>query len=251
VSNLSSPAILLRAYSYGETSRILRFYTETHGVLGVMARGVRATGGGRGGSLSTFSQGILSFQHREGRELQNYREFSASLTRSGLARHPLRLAGASVLGELVLRHSESEGSPSLFHVLSHGLSAMEGHPMESFLTGLLEELWPLVVELGYRPLLEHCVECGREPGTEEMVRFDFGAGGIRCEGCGGSGGGPRLGPRARLQLAGLLAGHLGEGLIRPRAHLRLASDFITYHVSGGEPLRSMVVLYSLIAAHHA
>jgi DNA repair protein RecO len=251
VAVLSSPAILLRAYSYGETSRILRFYTETHGVMGVVARGVRATGGGRGGSLSTFSQGVLSFQHREGRELQNYREFSSSLTRSGLARHPLRLAGASVLGEMVLRHAESEGSPSLFHALSHGLSIMEVQPLESFLTGLLGELWPLVVELGYRPLLECCVECGREPGTEEMLRLDFGAGGLRCEGCGGQGQGPRLGPRARHQLAGLLAGNLQEELLRPRAHLRLASDFITYHISGGEPLRSMAVLYSLIPAHHA
>jgi DNA repair protein RecO (recombination protein O) len=249
VSILTSFAILLRAYSYGETSRILRFYTETHGVMGVVARGIRRTGTGGGGGLSTFSQGILSFQHREGRELQNYRDFSPSLSRSGLAHHPLRLAGASVLGEMVLRHSESEGSPSLFHALAHGLSTMEVHPLESFLTGLLSELWPLVVELGYRPLLESCVECGREPGIEEMLRLDFGAGGLRCEGCGGQG--PRLGPRARLQLAGLLAGGLGEELLRPRAHLRLASDFITYHVSGGEPLRSMAVLYSLIPAHHA
>jgi len=251
VSILSTAAILLRTFPYGETSRILRFYTETHGVVGVMARGIRTTGGRRGGALSTFSQGMLSFHHREGRDLQTYRDFSSSNPRLGLARHPLRLAGASVLGELVLRHSESEGSPSLFNALARGLSTMEEQPMDSFLAGLLMELWPLVVELGYRPLLEHCVECRQAPGKQEMARLDFGAGGLRCAACGGEGVGPRLGPRARFQLAALLTGRLREDLLRPRAHLRLASDFITYHISGGEPLRSMAVLYTLIPAHHA
>jgi DNA repair protein RecO len=251
VSLLSTAAILLRSYPYSETSRILTFYTETHGVLGVVARGVRRTGGRRGDPLSTFSEGVLSLHHREGRDLQTFREFWPSTPRTGLALHPLRLAGASVLGELVLRHSESEGNPSLFAVLSRGLSAMEAQPTDSLLTSLLAELWPLVVELGYRPLLEHCVACGRPPGKQEMARLDLGAGGLRCAACGGEGMGPRIGPRARSQLGALLAGSLQEDLLRPRAHLRLASDFITYHVCGGEPLRSMTVLNTLIPAPHA
>jgi hypothetical protein len=44
---------------------------------------------------------------------------------------------------------------------------------------------------------------------------------------------------------GLLDGEAPEELIRPKAHLRLASDFITYHVSGGNPLRSLTVLTAL------
>ena len=50
----------------------------------------------------------------------------------------------------------------------------------------------------------------------------------------------------------LLAGEaLREDLIRPDTHLRLASDFITYHISGGTPLRSMAVLASLTAGSDA
>lgn len=251
MSLVSTAAILLRSHAYGDTSRIFRFYTESHGVLGVVARGVRSTGGRRGSSHSTFSQGILDVYYREGRDLQTYREFCSSNPRSRLASHPLRLAGASVLSELVLRHSESQGNPPLFVALSRGLDAMEEHPADSLLAGLLAQLWPLVAELGYRPLLECCVECGRPPGGEEMVRLDFAAGGLRCAACGGEGLGPRLGPRALSQLRALLAGDLREDLLRPRAHLRLASDFITYHISGGEPLRSMAVLHTLIPESHA
>jgi recombinational DNA repair protein (RecF pathway) len=42
---VGTPAILLRAHAYGETSRILRFLTESHGLLSVMARGVRGKTG--------------------------------------------------------------------------------------------------------------------------------------------------------------------------------------------------------------
>ncbi len=251
MSILSTSAILLRSHPYGDTSRILRFYTETCGVVGVVARGVRATGGRRSEPFSTFCQGTLSLHHRQDRDLQTFREFWPTKQRTGLARHPLRLAAASVLGELVMRHSEAEGNPSLFGSLSRGLSAMEDHPLDSLLPRLLAELWPLVVELGYRPLLEHCVECGRPPGEEEMARLDFAAGGLRCSDCQVAGLGPRLGPRARLQLGALLAGNLQEELLRPRAHLRLAGDFITYHISGGEPLRSMAILHTLIPDSHA
>jgi hypothetical protein len=59
VSILSTPAILLRSFPYSETSQTLRFYTESHGVVSAIARGVRKASGRQGGTLSTFSEGIL------------------------------------------------------------------------------------------------------------------------------------------------------------------------------------------------
>jgi hypothetical protein len=56
---------------------------------------------------------------------------------------------------------------------------------------------------------------------------------------------------ARRQLLGMVEGSPTERLIRPFAHLRLASDFITYHLSGGTPLRSMEVLEKLIPEEDA
>jgi len=222
VSLIHTSAVLLRSYPYSETSQILRFYTETLGVVGAMAKG-----------------------------LQTFREFSASNTRSGIAGDPLRLAGASVLAELVLKHAESEGNPELFHTLSKGLNRMEVEPMDGFLTALLLELWSLVRELGYRPMLEGCVECGKPLEETELGRFDFSAGGLRCQACLTEVEGPRLGPVARGQLQCLLENRLEEELRRPKAHLRLANDFITYHISGGTPLRSMAILATLIPKAHA
>jgi len=245
VSLLTTSGILLRRYPYSETSQILRFYTESRGVVGALARGVRKTGGRRGGPLSTFSEGILNVQFKDNRDLQTFRDFSPSRTRMGLASDPLRMAGASVLGELILQHAESEENPHLFRKLGLGLDALESKGPEPFLSVLLVHLWGLIQELGYGPLLDQCVECGRSFLTEEIGRFDYGAGGLRCPDCPGEVQGPRMGPGAREQLEVLLSGSYPEPLVKPETHLRLASDFITYHISGGKPLRSMAVLASL------
>jgi recombinational DNA repair protein (RecF pathway) len=123
---------------------------------------------------------------------------------------------------------------------------MEEIEGEKLLPTLLLEIWALIGELGYAPSVQRCVECGEELGDEEMGRFDFAEGGIRCPRCQTGDQGPRLGPVARAQLVALVHGSLRGPLMRPRAHLRLASDFITYHISGGMPLRSIEVLGKLI-----
>jgi recombinational DNA repair protein (RecF pathway) len=38
MSLLTTPAVLLRAHPYSESSRILRFYTRASGVVGAIAR---------------------------------------------------------------------------------------------------------------------------------------------------------------------------------------------------------------------
>ncbi len=245
MSVLTTSAILLRSYPYSETSQILRFYSESLGVLGAMARGIRKTGGRKGGAPSTFSEGLLDIHFKENRDLQTFREFSSTRPRRGLASDPIRLAGASVLGELILQHAEGEGNPQLFRGLGLGLDAMEHVGMDSFQPTLLMHLWSLIKELGFGPSVQACVDCGRPFQGGELGRFDFSSGGLRCSSCPGESHGPRLGPLARDQLRSLLSGEVPPELIRPRTHLRLASDFITYHISGGTPLRSMAVLVSL------
>lgn len=248
---LSTPAILLRSYPFSETSQNLRFYSETSGVLSVIARGTRKAGGRKGGGLSSFAEGILEVQYKENRDLQTFRDFSPTNPRRGLGRDPGRLAAASVLAELILRHAESEANPALFAGLGLGLDAIESAEGPLLLPTLLAHLWSLIGSLGFAPLVRECVECGRPFGEEDLGRFDFGAGGLRCTDCTHEHQGPRIGPIARSQLEDLLGGLVRADLTRPGTHLRLASDFITYHISGGAPLRSLAVLASLTSESDA
>jgi len=59
VAAIGTPAVLLRGYDYGDTSRILRFYTLDHGLLSVVARGVRGRSGKGGSAVTSFSSGDL------------------------------------------------------------------------------------------------------------------------------------------------------------------------------------------------
>jgi DNA repair protein RecO (recombination protein O) len=245
MSLLTTSAVLLRAYPYSETSRILRFYTSDAGVVGALARGIRKTVGATGSGLQTFAGGLLTLHVRSTRELQTFKEFNATHPRPGIGRSPLRLGGASLLAELVLRHAGEEANPSLFGTLDNALDRLNASDEADVYAVVLSESWRLVSVLGYHPVLEVCVHCGKQLGGDEMSRFDFSAGGVRCADCGDSG--PRVGPGARAQLRGLVAGDPPAGpLTRPRAHLQILSDFITYHVSGTRPLGSFAFLSQML-----
>ena len=245
MSVVTTRAVLLRAFNYSETSQILRFYTPDHGVVGVMAKGIRRRSGKGGAAFETFGEGELTFYHKTSRDLQTLREFNLARPHRKLARHVFRFAGASVLAELILQHAGSDANPEVYAGVLHGLRALEEAADPDLAGTLLIEAWRLVGALGYTPQLEPCVHCYRELGSEDIVRFDFAAGGVRCPECADEIEGPLVGPGARAQLAALFAGELPEDLRKPRAQLRLLSDFITYHISGGRPLQSFAVLEGL------
>jgi len=244
MSAVSTRGVLLRSHPYSETSRVLRFLTEDHGVVGVMAKGIRK--GPRGSGMDLFAEMALTLHMRPGRDLQTLGEVSPTRPRRGLGSHPLRLACAGVLGELVLRHHGEAPSREVFLALGHGLDRLESAPEEAVAGTLLAEGWGLVSALGFHPQVDRCVLCGALLGDDEVGRFDFEAGGIRCAECTQGMVGPRVGPGARRQLMDLLEGEIPGALERPRAHLQLLSDFVTHHVSGVRPLEAFRVLAAFL-----
>lgn len=245
MSLVTARAVLLRSFPYGESSRVLRFYTDHLGQVGVMAKGIRAGSGKGGSALETFAEGMLTLYVKPTRELQTLRDFAPTRPRRGLAGDVRRFGGASILAEIVLKHAGEEPHPALFSALATGLDRLDDVPPQEVVATLLVEGWRLVSVLGYRPNVVACVECGSAP-QDAIVRFDFAAGGIRCAGCGAGTSGPRLGPGARGQLLALLEGKAPPGLDRPRAHLRLLADFVAYHLSEGKTLTSFEVLAGVL-----
>lgn len=244
MSAVSTRGVLLRSHPFSETSRVLRFLTEDHGLVGVMARGIRKSPRGHG--LDLFGEVALTLYMKPGRELQTLGEVSPLRPRRGLGSHPLRLTCAGILAELVLRHHGEAPSHEVFQALGDGLDRLEVVPEDAVVPTLLAQGWGLVSALGFHPQVEVCVLCGRPLDHEEVGRFDFGAGGVRCVGCAGGMAGPRIGPGARDQLRHLLQGEAPNPLTRPRAHLQLLSDFVTHHVSGSRPLEAFRVLAAFL-----
>ena len=242
MSTVTTPAILLRGHPYSESSRVLRFYTQELGLVGVMARGVRKGASKGRGSPGTFGEGIAAIVVRETRELQILREFTPVKTRFGLAGDFRRLAGASIAAELVLRHAGQEPHAELYNALSAGLDRLETAAPASVHGEVLALGWKLVQVLGFAPELSVCTACGEVLEEGDMGRFDLAAGGVRGPGCAAPRGSRRIGPVARAQLRSLLEGSVPPDLRGSPAHLSLLNDFTTFHMLGGRRLDSFSFL---------
>ncbi len=244
---VGTAAVLLRGFDYGDTSRILRFYTLEHGLLSVVARGVRGRSGKGGSVANSFASGELVAYVKPHGDLHTMKDFTAQRSRSRIPLDILRFAGASCLAELVLSHAEQEPHPFLFETLEEELDRLDDAPTPELPARVLSALWRVTAAFGFAPELGACVLCGRSLGGDELARFDFEAGGVRCEACGAGAVGPRVGPVARDQLLALLDGRPPDDFVHPRRHLALVSDFMVHHVVS-KPLKTLVFLADRLPA---
>ncbi len=242
---VSTSAVLLRSHDYGDTSRILRFYTEAQGLLSVMARGVRTRSGKGTTAIATFATGTLTAYIKPHRDLHTMKDFDCTRMREGLGLDVLRFAGASATVELVLAHADQERSPDLLRALEEGLDTLESIETAHVPAAALSAVWRITEAFGFAPQLDPCVRCGEPLADDEVGRFDFASGGVRCARCAEEAAGPRIGPIARGQIANLLASEFDAELTYARRHLGVLSDFVAYHVVS-KPLKSLRFLGGLL-----
>lgn len=239
-------AIVLQAFPYSETSKILRLLTASHGVQSVIARGARRARSRYGGVLEPFTDGVASFYFRDTRDLHNLSEFELIRPRQGLGRDLVRFGGASLVAEIVLRTASEESAPDIFRRVRSALDSLESAHANRLEAVALAETWALVTALGFGPSLDRCVACGAELPDEGDFYLDYGAGGLYCGRCGGGGGGGRTLPaRARTDLRGLSAGEAVE-LEHTAAHWQLLARFLAYHLVDTASLRSLEFLATAV-----
>ena len=234
---VSADAIILQAFAYGDTSRILRLLTSTHGVQSVIAKGAR-TPRGRFGSLEPFTEGVATFYTKDSRDLHTLSAFD--LTRSGrdLGTHLLRFGGASLLAELVITVTRESSHPGLFELVRIGFQRLASEPDEHLEAAVLGEAWMLVSHLGFAPELDACIECGRPIALEETASFDYAEGGLRCPECAHGTRARNLPPHARAALRSFVRGESCD-LPRTEGHWWLLSRYLDHHVLEGSRLRSL------------
>lgn len=238
---VSTEAIVLHAFDYLESSRILRMLTREGGVRSAVAKGMRKSGRRFGGAVDLFARGTAHLYTRPGRELDTLAGFEDLRVRLELATDLGRLTGASVLAELVLRFArESEPDPRLFDAVATGLDSIADASGPDAREAVLASSWRVVAELGFAPSVEACADCHASLGPEEAALFSHPVGGVLCQRCGRIARGRVLPPTARRALAAWLGGGRsrisGEG--EGRAHQRLLREFLEEHLTDGRPLRA-------------
>ena len=180
----STEAVVLRSIRFGEADRVLHLYTEAHGRVGAVAKGVRKTKSRFGARLEPLSHVELML-HRGRGELQTVT--AAQLVRSHReAREDYYRFSVGMIGaEAMLRlFSEEEANERAFVALTRFLDLLDGTPHAADRPTLdplglafqLKLLWLA----GYLPHVSACAECGAK---EPLVGYSPRAGGAVCARC--------------------------------------------------------------------
>lgn len=228
---VSTPAIILQAFPYGDTSRIVRLATPDHGVRSAIAKGALRPRSRFGGRLQVLAEGVAHVYVRPHRDLHPLSGFDVTDQHQGLASDVRRFAAATALAELVLRSAQEEPQPAVFASLASGLDALAGVDGDRVTYVALAVLWRLVGVLGFAPTVDGCVRCGRALG--ERAAFALVEGGLLCPACGRDVRGG-LGPDDQAALRAFAAGSADAGSLpglHLAAHRRLLARFVRNHVA--------------------
>jgi DNA repair protein RecO (recombination protein O) len=228
-------AIVLRTYRLGEADRIVVLFTERHGKVRAVAKGVRKTKSKFGARLEPTSH--VALQLYEGRELDIVTQ-AESIDHFRTIRDDLdRIAGASAMLEAVEQLAQDrEPNPRLYQMLLGALRSLSANHSPLVVPGFF--LKALSLE-GFRPMVDQCVECGA---TDRLVAFDIEAGGVLCANCRR---GQAISPHALVLLQQMLGGQLGTALNEPESSAthevtHLATRSLEHHLE--RRLRSVTLL---------
>ena len=182
--NLFSPAIVLRARPFGESDKIVSFFTERYGKLTGIAKGAMRSRKRFVNSLEPFALVNLSFQDRPHSNLvfilsadlvSGFRQLATALD---------RISYASYLVEITDGLSaEREENTAIFQHLRDGLGYLaENGTSLRFLTSFELKLLRLA---GYQPMLDACKRCRKSRIGRAASQWHFSPldGGILCDSC--------------------------------------------------------------------
>jgi DNA repair protein RecO (recombination protein O) len=216
---------------YGEADRILDLYTEDHGLVPAIAKGVRRTTSRFGGRLEPLS--CVEFLAYHGRSLDTLTQAEVLRNFSEIREHLDRLEAAGGMVRAVRALSgEGEEDRRLFNLLYHALDAL-GEREEGFRAVEAGFILKLSLLAGYSPRLESCALCG----SQECSHFSPQAGGVLCGEC-------RSGCADALRLPSKVLPELVELIRRPlkelipakgldEAALKIARAHAAAHAPGG------------------
>lgn len=244
MSLLVTDAIVLHAFDYLESSRILKLVTRDAGVRSVLARGAKRSRKRFGAALDLYAEGTAELQMKPGRELDTLSSFDVARARPRLAAQLSRFTAAGTVAELTLRFASDDADPALYDAVAGALDDIAAAGEDRVRDVALAAAWRILAELGVAPTIDACAECHAAIEVGSPAMFSHPAGGSLCARCAHlTRAGRTLPASARSALRDWLSG-LPHPLSEPndiRAHQRLLREFVREHLADNRPLRAFDV----------
>jgi DNA repair protein RecO (recombination protein O) len=183
MSITKTEAIVLKSIKFGDTSRIATLYTNDHGKVKVIAKGVRSPKSRLAGALQTFSHLQVVFYKKRTSEIYLLSQTDTIEAYQSLYRDLNRYVYASAALELLDRLiTGEESNPRLFDLALATLSFMQSCSEESLEKGFALFALELADLLGYKPKFDKCTSCSKNV-EAELILFSSDKGGIICRRC--------------------------------------------------------------------
>ena len=237
-------AIVLHAFDYLESSRILKLVTRDAGVRSVLARGAKRSRKRFGAALDLYAEGTAELQIKPGRDLETLSTFDVARARPQLAAQLSRFTAASTVAELTLRFARDDADPTLYDAVAGALDEISTAGEDRVRDVALAAAWRILAALGVAPTVDACAECHAAIDDDAPAMFSHPAGGSLCARCAHlSRPGRTLPASARGALRDWLSGnaHPLIELTDVRAHQRLLREFVREHLDDNRPLRAFEV----------
>src|SRR3954447_3460834 len=172
--------IVLRSIRYGEADRILHLYSQDHGRLGAIAKGVRRVKSRLGGRLEPFARVNLILRQGRG-DLCTVTGADTVHAHPALRERRSSLERATQACDAVLRLLDStEPNRPAYNLLAHELALLDANPDAAVRSQALAFRLKLLLAAGFAPELASCASCGER---EHIGAFSAAAGGVVCPGC--------------------------------------------------------------------
>ncbi|MBT3601982.1 MAG: DNA repair protein RecO [Candidatus Latescibacteria bacterium] len=177
---VQTEGLVLRNFRMSESSKVVIVYTRNFGKVRLVAKGARRPKSKFGASLEPLTWGRYMFYKRENRDIQTLSEGDIVYAFESVKQHYGRLAAGCVVCELLDHMTEDEDrNPLLFRIALDTLKWIR--QLESPALDL--PIWYFQLkaagELGYRPHLSGCVDCGSRL-EGDRLGFSPLLGGVLC-----------------------------------------------------------------------
>ncbi|MAG57594.1 MAG: DNA repair protein RecO [Planctomycetes bacterium] len=181
---MSTPALVLRRFDYGETSQIGRFFTEEHGRLSALAKGIKRPNADLRGPIDLLVLADVEVRLRKKSDLHLLTRYRVVTGFPGIRKNLERWTAAFYVTE-VLREGtrDLDPDPGLFAISVAAMQALEASPPQgaALVCAWFEIGWLRLA--GFGPRFDTCANCGRDAPPSGPARFSPYLGGLVCRSC--------------------------------------------------------------------
>jgi DNA repair protein RecO (recombination protein O) len=176
--------VVLRTIKLGEADRIVTIFTQGHGRVRAVAKGIRKTTSKFGARLEPASN--VQLQCYRGRELDVVTQVETiDANRELREGYGLLVHAVPMLEAVDQVAQEREPNPALYRMLTGALRAL-AESRSPLVTPAF--FWKLLSLEGFHPVLDDCAHCGDATTVSGHVVFDLHEGGVLCLRCAEAGG---------------------------------------------------------------